>query len=355
MDSVNKRQFGILVFMVPLVFKVVTLPRLLASVAGADCYISMAVMALLECVMLAVIVVVHRAGGMAQFKKVVGNTAYRLALFPLLAVFMLKSIVYMAEATDYIANAMFYNITNYKVLIMLAIVVLFVATKGFRGSARTVEILVWIFVIIALVGLCFGKMELKFGALLPICADGLEPIAKSVYQYSFWMLDLTPLLFVRCSDISKKKPYLLVGGGGMLVFSVVVYVAFVANYGGSAPYISNAFARLATFNMVNTEIGSIDWPSIVLWMSMAIIAVALNVVASGKVIADNKKLGNFSLVAFVVVASLIAGIWLKNNQQVINFATSWVKYVVVALQIVVPTYILICIKLHKGDRHEKVA
>ncbi len=355
MDSINKRQFGILVFMIPLVFKVVTLPRLLASVAGADCYYAIAIMAGVELCMLGIVVQIQRMGGLKQFRKVVGDVAYRITTLPMLIVYMIKAIVYMAEATDYIANAMFYNITNYKVLIMLALIVLYVATKGFKGAARTVEILIWMLAVIAIVGICFGNVDLKFENLLPMLADGAGGVFEGVYIYGFWMLDLTPLLFVECKDIKQKKPYILAGASAMFAFIVVVYVAFIANYGGSAPYISNAFARLATFNVVNTEIGSIDWPSIVLWIAMSIIAVAINAVAGSKIIASGGKKGNISLAIFMTIAAIIAGVWLKNNEAVITFATSWIKYVLIALQIGVPVYILVCMKICKRGGYEEMA
>lgn len=354
MDSINKRQFALMACLLPLVFKVATLPRLIAAEAGRDCYISIAIMAIVECIMLAIIVNIHKNGGISAFKKAVGKVGYAVITLPLLLVYGAKSIVYIAEATDYIANSMFYNITNYKVLIMLALIVLFVASRGFKGIGRSIELLIWLSVLIVAVGFCFGEVELHFVNLLPVLGDGFAPVSASIFKYMFWGLDLTPLLFVKVTDISNKKPFILGAGAIMALFATFVYVVFVANYGGSVAIINNAFARLAAFNVVNTEIGSIDWPSIVMWIAMAVMVLATNAIAGGRVLAQKGKLKQVAVGLFCAVVAIIAGYWLYNVELVLDFATSWLRYAVVAVQILVPIIILIVVKF-KGCKYEKVA
>ncbi len=354
MDSINKRQFALMACLLPLVFKVATLPRLIAEDAGRDCYFAIAIMAVVECIMLIIIVNIHRNGGISAFKKAVGKVGYAVITLPLLLVYGAKSIVYIAEATDYIANSMFYNITNYKVLIMLALIVLFVASRGFKGIGRSIELIIWLSVLIVAVGLCFGEVELNFGNLLPILGDGIKPVANSLYKFMFWGLDLTPLLFVKVADINNKRPYILVAGAIMVGFATFVYMVFVANYGGSVAFINNAFARLATFNVVNTEIGSIDWPSIVMWIAMAVMVLATNAIAGGRVLAQKGRFKQGAVGFFVAVVAIVAGYWLYNVDLVLDFATSWLRYAVVAVQIVVPIIILIVVKC-KRCKYEKVA
>ena len=69
---------------------------------------------------------------------------------------------------------------------------------------------------------------------------------------------------------------------------VLLYALYVMNYGQAGHLVDTAFSSLGAFNVVNTEIGSIDWPAITLWLSIAIVSLALKLFGAGKVLSSLK-------------------------------------------------------------------
>ena len=115
LPSVNRRQMALYVFFVPFVFKVVMLPGYLARGAGRDAWLSVALLLAIELAELALILLIHRAGGLSAFREKAGTVLSNIVLVPLLFAFGAKTIVYLSEAINYITAYLFYNITNLSV------------------------------------------------------------------------------------------------------------------------------------------------------------------------------------------------------------------------------------------------
>lgn len=350
---ITKRQYALLVFFIPFVFKFSVLPSILSLDAGRDIWLTMLLMMLTELAQLAVIVKIDKMGGLDAVRDRYGNVAYFALTVPIALVIVLKASVYTSETTSYANSYLFYNLTTRGVGIVVILASSYIAIKGAKGLGRLVEQITWLIPIAIIIGLLFGKLKLKPENILPIGAKGIVPIAASYDNVLFWTLDFSPMLFLKTVEdtaLSKRKhsrfPWVPVLSICSSIFMVILYVLYVMNYGQAGHLVNTAFSSLGAFNVVNTEIGSIDWPAITLWLTVAIISLALKLFGAGKMISTLKIKFPIAVGLVAVVVITLGQFGFYNLERAFDFATSFVKYIVIVIELLVPfvAYILLDVK-----------
>lgn len=285
-DTIGRRQLALLVFFIPIVFKISMLPSLLADAAGNDALFAAGFLIVFEALHLAVIVATLNFGGVKAVRDRWGNIPALLITLPLTAVFILKAAVFGMEIVNYVTLFLFYNTVNYAVSAVLIPVFFYVAIGGPRTFGRLCELSLLFLPFIAFFGALFGKLDLHFEYVLPFFSKGAAPVFSAIDGHLFWAFDFSPLIFFNLSQSSeqkkKKLPVILMGITVAILTVIGFFVLFIANYGNAASIVDNAFARLAAFNVVSTQIGSIEWPSVVMWLMSAVLCVAIKCYAGGK-------------------------------------------------------------------------
>ena len=356
---ITKRQYALLVFFIPFVFKFSVLPSVISLDAGRDIWITMALIMLTELVQLSIIVKIDKMGGLDSLREQYGNIVYYLLTVPIALVIVLKASVYTSETTSYANSYLFYNITTRGVGIVVIIASSYIAIKGAKGLGRLVEQITWIIPVAIIIGLLFGKLKLKPTNVLPIIANGIPPIAQSFDNVLFWVLDFSPMLFLKVREdtsLPKRKrsrfPWLPVLSLSSAIFMIVLYVLYVMNYGQAGHLVNTAFSSLGAFNVVNTEIGSIDWPAITLWLTIAIVSLALKLFGAGKVLSNMKIKFPIAVSIIAVIIVILGQFAFYNLERAFNFASSVIKYVVIGIELFVPfcTYLLLDVKERKNKR-----
>ncbi|MBO5776112.1 MAG: GerAB/ArcD/ProY family transporter [Clostridia bacterium] len=356
-NLITKRQLGLIVFFIPFVFKFSILPSILSKIAHRDIWITMFFIMLIELIQLALIIKVDNLGGLDEIKRSYGKTVYTLLTVPLFAVMVLKGAVYLSETNSYSNSYLFYNISTRGVVVVVVIIASYVAVKGAKGIGRLVEQVIWLIPIAIIIGLLFGKLKLTPSYLLPIGVDGIAPIAKSLDKCFYWAMDFTPFLFLKIRDESKlpprkrsRFPWIPACAVGSLLLMTALYALYVMNYGGGGHLVDTAFSSLGAFNVVNTEIGSIDWPSITLWLSVAVISLALKIFGSSKVISSFGLKFPVAVLIVGVLISSIAQFGFYNLERAVKFATGYARYAIIAIELIVPIIILILIERKKFSK-----
>lgn len=356
---INKRQYALLVFFIPFVFKFSVLPSVMSLDAGRDIWITILLIMLVECCHLALIVKLDKMGGLDAIREKYGSGVYFAITVPIMLVIVTKACVYTAETTSYANNYLFYNITTRGVGIIVIIASSYIAIKGAKGLGRLIEQITWLVPIAIVIGLLFGKLLLKPTNLLPIGAEGVVPIARSFDNVLFWTLDFSPLLFVKTKEdttLPKRKrakiPYLPILSILSTLSMVALYLFYVMNYGQAGHLVDTAFSSLGAFNVVNTEIGSIDWPAITLWLSIAIISLALKLFGAGKVLSSTGLKFPIAVIVLGVVVVIMGQLVFYNLERAFTFATSFVKYIVVGIELIFPliAYLLLDLKERKNKK-----
>ncbi len=357
----TKRQYALIAFFIPFVFKFSVLPSVISLDAGRDIWITIFIIMLTEIIQLLFIVKIDKMGGLEAIKEKYGLGVYLSLSVPLLIVLVIKASVYTSETTSYANSYLFYNITTKGVGVIVVLASAYIAIKGAKGLGRLIEQIAWLVPIAIIIGLLFGKLQLKPSNLLPIGAGGIFPIAKSYDNVLFWALDFSPLLFLQVrEDVTmpprkrSKFPILPFLAILSLICMTLLYALYVMNYGQAGHLVDTAFSSLGAFNVVNTEIGSIDWPAITLWLSIAIISLALKLFGAGKILTAVKL--PFPLaVGFSALVVVILGQYVFYNlEKAFDFATSIVRYFVIGVELVATfvSYALLDLKERKSLKGE---
>lgn len=359
-EVVMERQYGILALFMATAFKVSMLPAVLFDVSGRDVWITIAVFAVLEAMSLCVIVGIEKLGGISRIKEVYGKPVYVAMIIPFLFNAVVKVGVYLVEVNAYVCSYLFYNIPAEGVCAVFMIFTVYCAGRGAKCLARLSELTLWIVPIIVIVGVIFGRIDLEPRYILPVLADGGNPVLVALDKYLFWGFDLTPLLFFRIRreerlpDRKKPRvPWIIVSVATYIVVIVGLYVVFVMNYGGGGGLVGFAFSSLGAFSMVNTEIGSLDWPAIMLWLTVSVIAIAVKMYAGSRVA---KEIGINSILATVSIAVgayVLAIFVFKNTTQSFAFATGVARYVVTGINLGIPTLAVILLGVAEFGKRGK--
>ena len=356
---ITKRQYGLIIFFIPFVFKFSVLPSILSEYAGRDIWLTMLIIMLTEILQLLFVAKIDKMGGLDAIKEKYGKSVYYALTVPIMLVLILKASVYTSETTAYANSYLFYNITTKGVGIIVILASSYIAIKGAKGIGRVIELALWLVPIAIMIGALFGKLKLMPSYALPIGANGIAPIATSFDSALFWTLDFSPLLFLKIREdtvLQKRKrskfPWIPLSATLSALFMVGLYLLYVMNYGGSGHLVDTAFSSLGAFNVVNTEIGSIDWPAITLWLSVAIVSLALKLFACGKVIAFGKIAFPVAVLLAGVVIIVLSQLAFYNLEKAFDFATSYIKYIVLGVELLIPmiAYALLDIKERKTNK-----
>lgn len=334
MNRLTKTQLAIIVFFIPLVYKLANLPGLLYRECGADGYVALGVITAAEFLQLALVLYVVRLGGLDAIFDRYGRAAYLCFALPLFFVMSVKSVVFVSEIYFYVCDYLFYNVPAYPVVAATLLVVCYVASKGAKAVGRIFELSVWLIPLIVLFGALFGKVRLSWQYLTPVLEDGGAAAVQGIDKYLLYAFDFSPLLFLKVEP--KKNIRVAVSAVLCVAAMVFCYILLVASYGRATFLISDAFAHLASFNVVISEIGSLDWPSALLWTTTATGNVALKYSAMGegfRYMKIRREIGLFILALLVGLLVLFA---FGGYSEIMALVVSPVRYVVVGLEIVLP-------------------
>lgn len=346
MNEVSGKQLSIMIFFIPLVFKMSMLPAYLYDTAGVDGYVIVGIFAAVEFIQLWAVLFACEKGGMEALRKKCGNVIYFAVSCPLLFVIFVKSILFITEIVNYVSTFLFYNIVDAPIIISLLLISYYFAYKGARTVARVFETTIWLIPVIVIAGLAFGETELHGDCLLSVFPDGGSDILRSASKYLIYTFDFSPLLF--CKIKIKRKAGIGLFSALSVAMLMGCYMIFYCRYGRASFLIDCAFARLASFDTVISEVGSLDWISCILWITTAVLnlAIKLNAVAeigTGLKISRPIGLGVFCVALGVVLTKVFV-----NMREAFLMATSGVQYAVFGIEIAVPIVLLLLLAAKKN-------
>ena len=347
MNEISSKQLYIMIFFIPLVFKMSSLPALFYGEAGATAYALIGMVVIVEFLQLAIVLLVAREGGMDGIREKYGNKVYCVVSIPFLFVIFIKMLVLTQELVHYLCSFFFYNIPETAIVSALMLVIAYLGTRGARAIGRLYELSIWLIPIIVIFGAFFGEIELEGNFLTPVFEDGAKTYVSAVGKFLIFTFDFSPLLFFK-PKVKKIAPIAVcmvlgtasVVGGYALLYSL---------YGNASLHATFGFARLAAFNTVISEIGSLDWPSVLLWLITGTLSLALKINAVNR-ISDGmklKKCGTFIFCAAVLTVLLTS---IKTLSEAVEFVTGGVQYAVFAIEIALPLIVLLMYAIKNGRR-----
>ena len=325
---ISPGQYALLAAVLISVFKLSVLPSVVSEYAGRDAWMCAVIIIASELMVLVPISNISLSGGVEAIREKYGKVTYMVVTAPVIGVTVIKTMIYIAEVNSFCSSYLFYNVSTEKLGIVIAVAAAFIASTGIKGIARSAIIAIGTLPLIFIIGLAFGEPSAEFSRLLPIGAGGLKALFGGVDKALFFAFDLTPLMFIRQESKEKRegRSVIFLVQGGVFAAIVFFFAAFTAVFGGAYYLSQHAMAALGSFNVVNTEVGAVDWPAVVSWLTFAAIQIALQIWSVGcwaePLFGKGKAV---SVIAGAIVAT--SGFIFQNIEKAMIFAQSAVKYV----------------------------
>lgn len=349
MNELTAKQIYVMIFFIPLVYKMASLPALLYGETSATSYILIGIIVAIEFIQLAAVLLIANKGGMEGIKEKYGAKVYCLLSIPILFVIFIKTILFTKEIVIYVCRFLFYNIDEVSILMIVLVVVFYLGVKGVRAVGRLFEIAVWLIPLIIIFGVFFGELQLESGYLTPLFEDGFSTYSSTVGKFLIYTFDFSPLLYAK---IKVKKARNIVVCSILSTLTVIFcYALLYSAYGNASVLASYGFARLGTFHTVVSEIGSLDWPSSILWLMVAVLSLSFKINAVDRIMKEF-KIPKIGTALFLIGASIVLILKIETIADAIQLVTGGIQYAVFACEIVVPLIVLILYAIKENTNKE---
>ena len=346
MHEISAKQLYIMIFFIPLVFKMSSLPALFYEEAATTSYILIGIVTTVEFLQMGLVLYVCSKGGLEGIKEKYGKKTYCLVALPMLFIVFMKMLILTQEITTYICSFLFYNVAEKFITPLVLLVVFYLGIKGARAIGRLFELSIWFLPIIAVFGIFFGKIDMDATYLTPLFQENAGVYLSTPLKYLIFTFDFSPLLFFKIK-FQRKSPVVLCSFLSILTVTAGFALLYCA-YGNASAHANCAFARLATFNTIVSEIGGLDWPSTLLWLVTAVLSLSLKIGAVHR-ISDSfgtKHVGTF-LFCFAIGITLLSAV--KTISDALNVVTNGVQYGVFAAEILLPVVVILLLTLRKKE------
>lgn len=345
MNSIGTKQLCIMIFFIPLVFKMSALPSMLFAEAGTTAYVLIACMTTVEFLQLWLVLWACKEGGIEGVRSKYGKSVAAIVGLPMFFIVFCKMIVLTQEIVAYVGDFLFYNVPQSAILPVLLLMVFYLGTRGARSIGRMYELSIWLIPLIVLFGLFFGKADIDVSYLAPVFDGDAGTYFGAVKKYLMYTFDFSPLLFMGVR-IKRPAPVLLCSIGSVGAVTTV-YALLFATYGNASFLAQAGFARLASFNTVISEIGSLDWPSVLLWLTTGTLSLSLKVAAIDRV-SDMMRMKKAGTAVFCLSIWAVLFFAVDTLDKAVRVVTSGVQYGVFFAEILLPVIMLILLYAKKG-------
>ena len=350
MNTISTKQLIIIIIFLPLLFKMAELPSLMYAVAETSSCITIFIMAIIEFVQLLFILFFINKGGMDGIKEKYHINLVRIIGIPLLLVFFIKLTLYLSETFTYLQFYAFYNVRPEPIIFSFLIIVGYLAFKGAKTIGRLFEIAIWFIPVILIIGFSFGEIDLKPEYMRMVFDKGFSPIFSGLRKYIIYTFDFTPLLFIKLDNKKHSSVKISIAS----VFSILLvgglYMITVA-YSGRATFLDNeTFANLAAFNTVTSEIGNLEWPAGMLWVTVSLFRMALTVFAVAEIAKAFKVKRQISIGIFCAVIGILSLTLFTKTASVLQHLTEDRQLLLFVVELAIPIILLIFILIKPREK-----
>lgn len=344
-NVIYKNQFAMMAFVLMSVFKLAMLPKYMSIVSGQSSLIVMGIMILLEALMF---IVVYYITGRVNIINEGNKWLIAPIMILIFAMSSIRSVVLFSELLDYTTTTLFDQNRYTFIIVVFAPVLAYIVYKGGNTIGRLSEAVFYIIIVLLLSMVILSKVDIEWDRLLPLVDDGGVGIGNGIAKHFLWFGDFIPLLFFRTVDGRYKflnkysLPLCLVGSA---VFVILFYIGFIGTYAEAGTVVNYAFNRMAIFNKLSELLGTTNFISIMAWLFMALIQLAVLLHSMTVALAYFIKSRVVAVIINVTAIMLVQMYGIQNVDESYVFATSGVQYFLAVVQYLVPVILLIYVKI----------
>ena len=260
--------------------KFCTLPSVLAGIAESKAVWAAAILTALELVTAFFALKTAKGGGLPALDLPRGVKYVFYLFFALF--FALKLAAFTREISTYYALSLFENVPVLPVMVLLLVACSVIARKEYAAIGRMLELFIWLFVAVFFFIVIFTRTEGDLFNALAMFSPDTEGLGKGIAAGAAWQGDSAMLAFLDLRGEERFSPHAtganipqertkakrriaILAALFSLLAVVLFYAVFTAAYGDVAKMTDYAFIKLTAFRANTDELGSADWPVIILW------------------------------------------------------------------------------------------
>ena len=346
MKQLTTRQVSIMIFVCAVATKMLALPSLLIDATGNSVWLAVLTMFLIDACFLLIICAISKRFPDLTFKQFLergfGKVLTRIFLFLLGVLLALKVAVLTRGCYEFYNETSYVDFSWFVFLVPLILVLAYLTTKKIRSLGRGGEIFIYFIVIALVMTLLFSIGNIDLTSVLPLLPNGVSPVFKSCFKYSFWFGDFL-ILFLCLGDVKLDKhstgKFLLSYSLAMLsvlVLCITHYSLFGAISGTYKTSIVNVIEYVPRLSTT----GRFTWLVIFLWPIAMLFAICVYQFLASlcfqncfNINEDSKQWLVYSVIAFSL-SFLIMTVFSENL--VIKLVTNYAEYYVLAVQYLFP-------------------
>lgn len=365
MKQLTDRQTSLILFVTTIALKLLVLPSLLIGTSQNSVWLVLIIMFAIDALLLTLVLAVVRAFPEQTFsqvlQKLVGKVGTKIVLCVLGLLFLLKLSMLMRECFEFYAETSYVDFSWIVYLVPLILVLGYATSSSLRALGRSIEIFFYFIILSVVMAILFSVSSIDIFAILPLVPNGISPILKALLDYAFWFGDFLIIAMlmgnIKLQNNSLKKMFLSYFCAMIVVF-VVVTIHF-SLFGSVSTTYKTSLVDITEYIPRITTSGRFTW--IVLLLYPITLIFAMMVYSKFAIICffDGLKLKQKHtkmLAYFVVLASVgILALTQFSQNLLIEVITKYLKYGVLAVQIVVPLMLVLTLtkQSKKGIENEK--
>ena len=345
--------------------KFCTLPAVLAGIAGSKAVWAALILVAAEIAILGCALSVAKQGGLSALPLKKGVRVPLALLF--LVFFALKLTALSREIASYFALSLFENVAVMPILILLLVTTALLADKGYAAIGRMLEILIWLFLFVILFVLVFTRTEGDLFNALGMLSPDLKGLGEGAFKGAAWFGDGVILAFLDLSNEKSDTPaekktrgrLAFAAAFASVLIVVTFYAVFTSVYGDAAKMTNYAFIKLSAFKANADELGSADWPVIILWSAVSCLYLALLFLSGKESLRmiggkeDSRKSRILSFLLLGGTATILSTLFLAEEGDYAAFMTRVMSVVTILAGAASVGLGIYAIKKEKGEMNEK--
>ena len=288
--KVSFAQAALIAVVTVIASKFCTLPSVLAEAAGSKSVWVALILVAAELALLFFATATAKCGGLCLLPL---KRSLRVPLLLFFAAFFtLKLAALSREISTYFALSLFENAPVLPIEILLLVACALVARKGSMAIGRLLELFVWLFLFVLIFVLIFTRTEGDLFNALGMFSPDLSGMGEGLWGATAWFGDGAIVAFLDLRGETKFSPHakgeppapdrvkakrkiVFAAALSSLLIVVLFYAVFTSVYGDAAKMTDYAFIKLSAFKANTDELGSADWPVIILWSLLSAVYLSL--------------------------------------------------------------------------------
>lgn len=346
-DNIYPKQFVLLCVITAITFKVAMLPQYLCQYAGRNAYLSMAYLMTVELLMFGIIYGIIKNGSL--FELGIPKPVKGVLVGLIIVSCFFRGGIMGCETVGYVGATLFEETAWEYVLLALLPIAVYIANKGISILSKASQMCFWFLVVTILFMVMFGQIDGSLSNLLPF--DFSSDVLIAGDKHLVWFSNYTPLLFASLVTTQKsEKASTILGSTFILLCPIVLMIAFIATFGSGASFVPNAFGKLAIYNRISMMLGTLDFPTVCTWIILA--TLKISILLYGIIRGLKFFFGDKWWVSLVVGV----GMWciilygFQNQKTAYDIASSWARYIVVAIEFGVPMLCYVFMRIYDPKR-----